>query len=168
MNSLLNNLHSTFDDLLNILSKTSDTVLNKIPFKDSWSAGQVVEHIVLCGNGIPDNKTGDSTRQRDEKVTILKEIFSNMDEKSKTDPALAPQGFAHKQDDLINQIKAIRKKLCVIAAQKDLNAICLDREFPTLGLLTRYEWLSFICFHTQRHTKQIQNIINFQKVGRSF
>ncbi len=89
-----------------------------------------------------------------------------MEEKSKAHPALEPHGFAHKQLDLLNHIKAIRKKLCLIAAQKDLNAICLDTEFPTLGFLTRYEWLSFICFHTERHTKQIQNIINFQKNGR--
>ncbi len=168
MKNLINNITKTFDGLVNTLFKANDTDLNKIPFENSWSIGQVAEHIILCGNGIPDSKTEISTRQKDEKVPVLKDIFLNMDEKSKADPALTPHGVTHKQEDLVNQIKAVKEKLCLIAEEKDLNDICLDMEFPTLGLLTRYEWLSFICFHTQRHTRQIENIIKHLKIDRSF
>lgn len=160
MATLTNNINKTFNDLITILSGINEKDLNRIPFENSWSIGQVVEHIILCGNGIPDHKTDISTRRQNEKVPILKKIFSNMDEKSKADPALTPHGFDHKPHDLINQLKAIGEKLRSIATERNLNAICLDMEFPTLGLLTRYEWLSFICFHTQRHTRQIKNILN--------
>lgn len=163
MNDLINNINHTFESLIAVLSKTTDDSLNKIPFEGSWSIGQVAEHIILCGNGIPDNKTEPSIRPKDEKVPELKAFFLNMDEKSKADPSLTPHRVDHRRDDLINQIMAIREKLRVIAKETDLDAICMDMEFPTLGLLTRYEWLSFICFHTQRHIVQMQKITKHLK-----
>lgn len=166
--NLLFEINKTFDTLIGILSKTNNIDVNKIPFEGSWSIGQVAEHIIICGSGIPDNETKSAAREKDEKVSILKGIFLNMDEKAEADASVRPHGIAHKQDDLINQIKAMKEKLCLIAANKDLGALCLDMEFPTLGLLTRYEWLSFICFHTQRHSRQIENIIKHLKNGRSF
>lgn len=163
MNDLTNNINHTFESLVAVLSKASDDSLNKIPFEGSWSIGQVAEHIILCGNGIPDNKTEPSIRPKDEKVPELKSIFLNMDEKSIADPSLTPHRLDHKRGDLINQIVVIKEKLIGITEERDMNALCTEMEFPTLGLLTRYEWLSFICFHTQRHIKQIENIIKHLK-----
>jgi hypothetical protein len=40
----------------------------------------------------------------------------------------------------------------------DLTRICLDMELPTIGYLTRYEWLWFIEMHLRRHTFQLQDM----------
>lgn len=163
MNDLINNINHTFESLIAVFSETSDDSLNKIPFKGSWSIGQVAEHIILCGNGIPDNQTEISTRAKDEKVPMLKAIFLNMDEKSKADASLTPHRLDHTGETLIKKVVEIKEKLIGIAEERDMNALCTKMEFPTLGFLTRHEWLSFICFHTQRHIVQIENIIKHLK-----
>ena len=64
----------------------------------------------------------------------------------------------HRKDTLVQKIKEIRNHLKNIAETSDLTTLCVDMEFPSFGQLTRYEWLRFILFHTQRHTRQIVNI----------
>jgi hypothetical protein len=38
--------------------------------------------------------------------------------------------------------------------------LCMEFDFPGFGHLTRYEWLKFIVFHTQRHIHQLKQIKN--------
>jgi hypothetical protein len=44
------------------------------------------------------------------------------------------------------------------AKTQDLHATCLDFEMPTVGTLTRIEWLSFAVVHTQRHIWQLKKM----------
>jgi hypothetical protein len=143
---------------VNELSGFRDTTLNQVPFEGSWTAGQTAEHIIICGSGIPDARTAETDRAHDEKVDALKELFLNFDMKFKADPALEPRSASHKKDEQVHQIRNIKDHLKTIAETTDLEALCQEMEFPSLGFLTRYEWLRFIVYHTQRHTHQIRNI----------
>jgi hypothetical protein len=155
---LIRDIENTFDTLLVRLSEFDDRTLNKVPFKGSWTAGQTAEHIIICGSGIPDSRTAMANRPYDEKVKPLKELFLNFDQKFKAAPSTEPRSDSHKGDEQAQKIKGIKTHLKNIAETTDLKALCQDMEFPSFGYLTRFEWLRFILFHTQRHTRQIERI----------
>lgn len=160
MQALLQEINNTVDNVLEILHSTNDNDLDKKPFEDSWSIGETIEHIIICGSGIPDRKTEASSRPMDEKIQVLKDIFLNMNLKAKAGPSLSPRESQHDKTNLINKVNNIRKVLTDTVNQKELDLLCLDMEFPQVGFLTRYEWVNFILFHTQRHTIQARNIKN--------
>jgi hypothetical protein len=155
---LIKDIESTFGRLIGQLSDFNVETLNKVPFEGSWTAGQTAEHIIICGSGIPDSQTTEVTRRYDEKVATIKKMFLNFEVKFETDPSIAPGPPPHDLDKTIQKIREIRDHLKTVAANADLEALCEDMELPTFGLLTRYEWLRFILFHTQRHTHQITGI----------
>ncbi len=157
-NNLTRDIESTFDILINELSKFDEVTLNKIPFEGSWTAGQTAEHIIICGSGIPDTKITEANRPYDEKVDAIKKLFLNFELKFETDPSIAPGPPPHAKEALLQKLTKIKEHLKTVADTTDLKALCEDMELPTFGYLIRYEWLRFILFHTQRHTHQIENI----------
>ena len=156
--ALIKDIDITFDTLRGELSKFDEKTLNQSPFAGSWTAGQVAEHIVICGSGIPDSQTTETDRPFDEKANAIKELFLNFELKFETDPSIAPGTPPHNGEELLQKIKATKLHLEEETKTKELKALCKDMELPTFGLLTRYEWLRFILFHTQRHTHQIVGI----------
>ncbi|MDC7999921.1 DinB family protein [Aequorivita todarodis] len=164
---LIRDIENTFDTLLDELSKFEKKTLNEVPFEGSWTAGQTVEHIIICGSGIPDLHTTETNRPYDEKVEAIKDLFLNFDLKFKADPSLEPRSTSHTKDGLVQKIKEIKDHLKNIAETKELKALCEDMEFPSFGFLTRYEWLRFILFHTQRHIHQLKNIGGFVNEPKS-
>lgn len=155
---LIQAIEDTFGNLIGELSRFDDDTFNQVPVEGSWTAGQATEHIIICGSGIPDSQTSQANRPYDEKVEAVKELFLNFEIKFKTDPSIAPGPAPHDKDELLGKINKIMEHLRNTAKTTDLEALCGDMELPTFGLLTRYEWLRFILFHTQRHTHQISTI----------
>lgn len=155
---LIQAIKTTFVTLILELSKFDQERLNQVPFEGSWTAGQAAEHIIICGDGIPDSKTTTADRAYDEKVGALKELFLNFEIKFEADPSIAPEQGPHDKDALLQKIVGIKSNLENVAKTTDLTFLCEDMEFPSFGLLTRHEWLYFILFHTQRHTNQIISI----------
>ncbi len=151
-------ISTIFNAVVESIKNTDEAAFNTTPFKGSWTIGQVTEHIVICSRGIQDSRTGDTTRAYDENLEQLRDIFLNMEEKSKAAPQVTPHPPPHNKTRLIDHLEANKLHLLAIAAEKDLTKLSLDMEFPYMGYFTRYEWLSFICLHTQRHLNQIRNI----------
>lgn len=156
--TLAKDIETTFGTLIKELSKFNKETLNQIPFKGSWTAGQTAEHIIICSSGIPDSQTTKANRPFNEKERPIKDLFLDFNQKFKADPSLEPQSATHKKNELVQKIKKNKDHLMGIAETSDLEALCQDMEFPSFGFLTRYEWLRFIVYHTQRHTQQISNI----------
>lgn len=156
--ALAASISATFQQLSTLLSGFSQEALNKVPFEGSWTAGQVAEHIIICGSGIPDKKTKAAGRPFDEKAASVAELFLNFDMKFEADPALHPKQAAHDKEELLKKLQKIEVRHKDTAETADLQALCLDMELPGFGHLTRYEWLSFIMVHTQRHTRQLERI----------
>lgn len=151
-------ISSVFDEGINILNEIPQALFNKIPFEDSWTIGQVAEHIAICSCGIPDNHVKEAERAYDENEEALRGIFLDMSQKAKADPAVTPHLPPHEKEELLEKIKANKILLTNTINGKELSQLCLDMEFPFMGYLTRYEWLRFVQVHTQRHLNQIRNI----------
>jgi DinB superfamily len=151
-------LEHTYNELKAALCGFTDEGLNIIPFKGSWSAGQVAEHIIKATSGIPDQHTQFAGRVYNATDESIRSLFLNFSIKMKTPEFLEPESGTYSVGDLLSKIDNIRRTHMETVDQKDLHALCLDFELPMFGKLTRYEWIKFICYHTQRHTQQIRNI----------
>jgi hypothetical protein len=151
-------ISSVFDEVIDVLNEIPQNLFNKIPFEDSWTIGQVAEHIAICSRGIPDGHVKEVERVYDENEEALKGIFLDMNQKAKAAPAVTPHLPPHQKEELLEKIKANKIVLTKTVKDKELSQICLDMEFPFMGYLTRYEWLRFVQVHTQRHLNQIKNI----------
>lgn len=157
-NPLKQDLQAVFDKAISALKGIDNNTLNAATFEDSWTPGQVAEHIIICCREIPDNQTEPSTRRIDEHVKQLQEMFLDMEQKFKSAPAVTPRQPSHQKEELLVALSANCDTTTNIVTQKDLSALCLDMEFPFMGYLTRYEWLRFIEVHTKRHITQVNNI----------
>jgi len=155
---LSQDINTVFDEVIHTVNNIPGDTLNKLPFEDSWTIGQVAEHIILCSRDIPDRQVKEAERPYNEKEPALKGIFLDMEQKSKAAPVVTPQLPPHHKKILLEKLNVNKIFLTKIIHEKDLKQLCLDMEFPFMGYLTRYEWLHFISVHTRRHLNQIRNI----------
>lgn len=156
--SLAREFQATFDSLSRCIAEFDQEALDSIPFEGSWTAGQVTEHILISASRIPDGRTGKTMRFHDQYVVPLRDLFLDFNRKFEASPSLHPAHAGHDKDSLLEKIRKTELQHTATIAASDLDALCLDMEFPFFGYMTRYEWLRFIQFHTQRHLNQIERI----------
>src|ERR1700744_4081093 len=165
-NDLQNELTNTKQDLLNVLNLFDQENINVVPFEDSWTGGQVAEHVLKSLSGCLQNITGPTElteRNPEEHIKQLGEIFLNMDIKMKSPDFIIPSSDPKNKASLIKSLEESLDGIKIVARTEDLSATCTGFEMPMLGALTRVEWVSFSIFHTKRHTQQLKNIANHLK-----
>jgi uncharacterized damage-inducible protein DinB len=147
--------------LLHALSLFNSDNFNVIPFEDSWTGGQVAEHVYKSIQGVPQLLTGASQpTERDPAMAVpqLRKMFLDFETKMQSPPFILP---SNEPKDLISLTKQLDETLAAIidAAQNvDLTLTIVGFEFPGSGPLTRLELVNFISVHAQRHTWQLYNI----------
>ncbi len=108
---LIAELNKSTDDFVREISFFQESDFNLKPNSDQWSAGDVAEHIyvlesfinkVLMGICVP------AYRNPEEKVLVVKNIFSNFDKKFNAPDPVAPSVNLKSIDRLIDDIKASR------------------------------------------------------------
>lgn len=156
---LSNDLRSTTDEALKILSSLTDEQLNKIPFEGSWSAGQLAEHVTRSINGMAEalRTPGKITDRRpDEKANDFKTMFLNFDTKMKSPLFVLPEQDVYEKDVVIDKFKNASEKIIDSADRVNLSELL---NLPPIGELTKLELLYFVLYHTQRHIHQLKNIL---------
>lgn len=157
-NSLCREIEKTFQSLSNLVAAFDSSQLAIQPFENSWTAGQVVEHIVKATSGIPDGTTTEANRPYTAMVDSIQSLFLDLSIKMTSPDFVLPDSEQHDKTELLNSIADISARHRQTVESTDITALCLDSELLGFGYLTRYEWLQFIVCHTQRHTHQLQNI----------
>src|SRR4051812_34857629 len=90
---LLGSLDETVSKFMQLLQTFSSAEFNAIPFNDSWTAGQLAEHMLLSTSSIvkamklPGHNV---TRQPDEGVEKIKTMFLDFDTKLNAPKLLLP------------------------------------------------------------------------------
>jgi hypothetical protein len=156
-----NDFDTTFSDLEKAISLFKQEDFNRIPFTDSWTAGQVVQHIVLSSAGfagVLNATVKPSDRAVDELIPRIKADFLNFGIKMKSPDFILPEDKKYSKDDLLTTIKGIKTDIAKQIETLDLTQICLAFELPGYGFLTRLEAIYFVIYHTQRHVHQLNNI----------
>lgn len=163
MNKQINNeLKTVSDEFCELLNTLTEQQLNKVPFSQSWTAGQVGEHILKSNPySVLEGETSETTRQIDEHCQTLNHIFLNFDTKLVADPIAPnyPTSEFIPKVKLLADLNEVNKNIIAFTNQNELGLLCLDFEFPTIGHLTRYEWVHFTIVHTKRHIHQLKHIV---------
>lgn len=158
---LINEIENTADELLQLIDSFQQETFNEVPFKDSWTPGQVAEHIFLSASGIlstVNGNTGPTQRDPHQMIAPLRDAFLNFNIKMQSPDFIIPSQEPKDKAKLLRSMKNTWIGLAQAAGTQDLNATCLDFEMPTVGNLTRIEWISFAVVHTQRHIWQLKKI----------
>ena len=154
---LLNALTTAFDEFINTFSSFEEDLINRKPFPESWTPTQVALHIILATDGVPDSTTRPLDRE-DSYLPRIKPWWEDLNQKFESPEPLKPDDKPRSKKEILSELKRVREKDLNILLHEDLTLICMDLELPTIGYLTRYEWLWFIQMHLRRHLFQLQNL----------
>jgi hypothetical protein len=159
VNSLNTQVEQTGGAIVGELNLFSEQQLNTVPFEGSWTGGQVAEHLLMSGGVVEVvfGRTAPTERAPDEKVPMLR-IFLDFSIKMQTPDFIVPSDGFHAKQPLIDKLGENWARIREAVGSLDLTETCLDFEMPSVGHLTRLEWISFHVFHTKRHLHQLKNI----------
>ncbi len=158
---LVSEIQRTSDELFRIIRRFEQETFNEIPFKDSWTPGQVTEHIYLSAAGIlstVNGNTGPTQRDPGQMVAPLRDAFLNFTIKMQSPDFIIPSNNPQDKAYLLHALNDTWSGLARTAETQDLHATCLDFDMPTVGPMTRLEWISFVVVHTQRHIWQLKKM----------
>ena len=164
--TLQKNIVETFRKLNETVNSFSQDEINSVPYKGSWTAAQVVQHIIIACSNYPELFAGnkeETNRKPDEKIKELEAVFLNFDVKMDSPDFLKPKIIDYNKNSLSLSLLKIESDLLDAADKYDLTLTCLDFELPDSGKFTIYEWISFALIHTQRHIHQLNTILSHLK-----
>ena len=156
---LFSSIDGISDELVNIVAYENEKKLNKIPFKNSWTALQVLIHITKSNNAIVQGlqmKGKPANRDPEQNAGHLKKMFLDFTVQYKSPAFIAPEKGKHNKDEVIASLKASIQSLKSLRSKTDLGEII---DLPAFGAVTKLELLHFVLYHTQRHVRQLKNII---------
>ncbi|MBW4889805.1 DinB family protein [Mucilaginibacter sp. HMF5004] len=149
------------DNFLKALSLFTPEEFNKVPFKDSWTAGQIAEHIYKSIKGVPELLTAKglpTQRDPEQNVAGIRQMFLDFSTKMKSPDFILPSNDTKDKADLMKKLDENFSSIIAAAKTQDHTLTIKDFEFPGSGPVTRIELLNFISVHTQRHTHQLQKV----------
>lgn len=153
-------LEPTFKELIEILSSLTEEQLNTIPFKGSWTAAQVGDHL-LQSYGVAETMNGKvarTERPADANVKQIEAIFLDFSTKLQSPEFIIPTNDHINKEKLIKDLSGKAGEILHTVKTQDLTLTCLDFELPGTGTLTRLEWACFVYCHTARHIHQLKKI----------
>jgi len=164
----ISELNETTKDLFETFSLFSEEEFNTIPFKGSWTAGQVAEHLYKSESAILKTLKGNSeTTDRNplEHTAIIQKIFLDYSTKLQSPEFILPSDEPKNKKQFIQHFEGTRKELEALTSTLDLDKTFTDFSFPQLGHLTGWECLCFLACHSKRHIRQMKNIVNRLKAS---
>ncbi|HEX5149936.1 MAG TPA: DinB family protein [Parafilimonas sp.] len=157
--TLFNSLDTASNELISLVQNEDEKTLNTIPFKNSWTAAQVLIHITKSNKAIAQGLQMQgilAERDPEEKAEQLKKMFLDFTVKFKSPAFIIPEKGHHNKAETINTLKASIESLQVKRNETDLSEII---SLPAFGEITKLELLHFVLYHTQRHINQLKNIL---------
>ena len=157
---IANDFDRTAQHLLKTISSFDENIFNKVPFEGSWTAGQVADHIAKSLSGVTKALYGEvrpTQRKPDEHVDKLRSIFLNFKIKMQSPEFILPGEKPLEKAAVYDRLKEVTDTISKATKTLDLS-FTSTIPFPKSGELTRYEWISFSIFHTERHIRQLKKI----------
>ncbi|MBB6239034.1 hypothetical protein HDC90_003681 [Pedobacter sp. AK013] len=161
MEKIIREADETLSALEHEFSRFNAPQINEVPFEGSWTAGQLVKHLVLSNSGFLEVINGPVTETDKPADLMVKEIrkdFLNFGVKYNSPKEIYPEDRTYSQPELLKSLKQIRAGISEAARGLDLTKTCTAYELPGYGFLTRLETIYFVIYHTQRHVHQLKNI----------
>jgi uncharacterized damage-inducible protein DinB len=151
-------LQDTTDELLQLLATFSQEQINTVPSKNSWTAGQVAEHITRSNASVVQFLTsaGKATdRKPDERAEELKKVFLDYTNKMKSPEFILPTKDSYQKEKVIADLERSIDRLKEAGSTVNLLETI---QHPAFKEITKLELIHFAVYHTERHVHQIKNI----------
>jgi hypothetical protein len=151
-------LDETTSELVKVVSAFNEQEINTTPFKDSWTAAQVADHVNKSNKSMIKSLSEEgkpSGRNGDEDVAKLREIFLNFDSKLQSPKFILPTQETYNKEALVTDLKNAVERIKELSKSVELPEMV---NHPVFGEITKFEILHFIVYHTQRHIHQLKNI----------
>jgi dihydrofolate reductase len=155
---LFTSLDDTVSELLLLVSSFDEKQINTIPFKDSWTAAQVAEHITKSNIGIAQSLQREGEiipRNADGRVEELKKLFLDFATKLQSPKFILPTQDIYAKETVLADLKKSIGQLKDVSSRVNLSEAI---KHPALGEITKLEMLHFVVYHTQRHIHQLKKI----------
>ncbi|MEO6221550.1 MAG: DinB family protein [Ginsengibacter sp.] len=152
-------LEQTLSGLLQLIFSADAVTLNTICFKDSWTGGQLVFHVIKSNKAITQSLYMEgkiAERDPGERVNELKTMFLDFTIKFNSPEFIFPREDAYQKETLVTDLKKSIDNLKEKGSTVNLSEIIT---LPAFGEITKYELLHFVLYHTQRHIYQLKNIL---------
>ncbi len=162
-NQLFIGIDAAVTELVKLLSPIDKDQINSIPYKDSWTPGQLLRHVTKSTNGMTKAMLMESKpAQRDsgEKIPQLKKAFLNFTNKMKSPDFIIPEDVLYEKQACINELNISFEQFKNSTNNANLNDIV---EGLPLGEITKLEIIHFVLYHTQRHLHQMKKICDALK-----
>jgi hypothetical protein len=163
----LKSLQATREGFLQSIAGLSENQWRFKPAPDRWSVAEVAEHITVSEAtilGLVQNKfvTGPATPEKRAEVKFtddqLLTRIADRSHKAQAPEILKPTGRWANREELTKAFESERQATMeyVKTTQEDLR----DHfgPHPALGTLDAYQWILLISAHSERHTKQIEEV----------
>ncbi|ANE52364.1 DinB family protein [Flavisolibacter tropicus] len=159
--SIQKDLQAVTEKLIQLLQSFTPDAFTKRPAEQNWSAAEVAEHLLIVNKNLSyvlklDGATPD--RDPDKKLAVIKEALSDRTMKIVAPESVKPTGTVQNQQELVDGLQYCMQQISRVVGEKDLYELCEQYPHPRLGRLTRFEWLYFIIYHTERHCSQLADI----------
>ena len=150
--------NKTSSALLTIINSLTQDQLNFIP-NQGWTVGQFGEHLFksYAFVGVLNGNTKPTTRPFDQKLAPLEKMFNDHTIKMEAPESVKPSKDLIDKTKLVNNLITRIEQIKLAIQTLDLSATCTDFSIPEHGEFTRYEWVWFNIYHTQRHVRQLNN-----------
>ena len=158
---------SSLNEFISLLSSFSEEHFNTHPSQNSWTAGQVGEHIrqsLKRGNVLLTTTTKAAERPADQFVENIMAVMLDFSRKQTSPEFIIPADMHYDKSILVHELSKARQ-IGEIAKKTDLSELCMAFAFPVLGHLTRLEAIHFYTAHIKRHIHQLKAIA--EKLGES-
>ena len=157
-----NALSQAMEETVSLISLANQKDINKVPFEGGWTAAQTARHLIKAGNGAAAMFTAPApkaNRKPDEKAPELEGILLDFDRKMDAPDFIVPEDRDFTKEELINDTGKNRKETMAALETASLDEVPEMPEGNPLKGYTKLELLYFALYHTQRHNRQIRNIL---------
>ncbi|MEJ5960858.1 DinB family protein [Pedobacter immunditicola] len=158
---ILSQFTSVSAELLEIISSTGDERLQAAPATGGWSLAQIAEHLLktYASVNVMNGNVKPTERAPDEKVQGIKQLFLDYGIKMSAPVEVLPSPGPIDRTSLVKGLEKRISQMKEVLTNKDLSLTCVDFQIPGYGEFTRLEWMCFNTFHTQRHIRQMNQIL---------
>lgn len=157
---IISEFELTLDEFISLLSDFSEEQFNRHPSQNSWTVGQVGEHIrqsLKRGVVLLTTHTKPADRPSAQLVENIKSVMLDFSRKLDSPEFIIPSDIHYNKNILLHELSKA-KEIGAVARTLDLSDLCMAFAFPVLGHLTRLEVMHFYTSHIKRHIHQVNGI----------
>jgi len=164
--SALKSLQATHDAFLQSISGLSEKQWTFKPAPDRWSVAEVSEHITVSESTlfglVQKTVAGPATPDKRSEVKVTDEQILQMvpdrSHKAQAPEFLQPTGRWATRDELTKTFEDARKATIDYVKTTPDDLRDHFEAHPKLGPMDAYQWILLISAHSERHTKQIEEV----------